>query len=130
MDGSKELFRIKVEEEFSASHQLRNYGGKCEEMHGHNFRVLAEVEGSELDPDTGLLIDFKQLRGSLRRIVQELDHKHLNDVPAFSEQNPSSENLARHVYTSLERDLSGSGVRVREVSVLEKKGSQATYARV
>ena len=129
MSGSQELFRVKVEEEFSASHQLRNYGGRCEEMHGHNFRVLAEVEGTELDADTGLLIDFKQLRGSLRRILQELDHRHLNEVPAFREVNPSSENLARHIYLSLERALSGSAVRLREVSVMEKQGSQATFTR-
>jgi 6-pyruvoyltetrahydropterin/6-carboxytetrahydropterin synthase len=130
MSEGKEVYRVKVEEEFSASHQLRHYGGKCEELHGHNFQVLAEVEGEKLDPDTGLLIDFKELRGSLRRILQELDHRHLNELSAFAQVNPSSENLARHIYIRLEEGLSGSGVRLREVSVLEKKGSQATFRRI
>ncbi len=129
MSESTELYRVKVEEEFSASHQLRHYGGKCEELHGHNFRVLAEVEGTGLDPDTGLLIDFKELRGALRQILQELDHRHLNELPAFQEVNPSSENLARHIFVRLEQGLAESEVRVREVSVLEKKGSQATFTR-
>lgn len=129
MSESNEIYRIQVEEEFSSSHQLRNYGGKCEELHGHNFQVLAEVEGGELDPDTGLLIDFKELRGSLHSVLQELDHRHLNELPAFEQVNPSSENLARHIYTRLEQGLFGSGVRLRKVSVLEKKGSRATFMR-
>ncbi len=129
MSESSEIYRVQVEEEFSSSHQLRNYGGKCEELHGHNFQVLAEVEGSEIDPDTGLLIDFKELRGNLRGILQELDHKHLNELPAFEQVNPSSENLARHIYARLEQGLSASRVRLRKVSVLEKKGSRATFMR-
>lgn len=129
MSESSGVYRVQVEEEFSSSHQLRNYGGKCEELHGHNFRVLAEVEGGQLDPDTGLLIDFKELRGNLRSILQELDHRHLNELPAFEQVNPSSENLARHIYARLEQGLSGSGVRLRKVSVLEKKGSRATFMR-
>ncbi|MCF8029375.1 MAG: 6-carboxytetrahydropterin synthase QueD [Desulfohalobiaceae bacterium] len=129
MSQTEVVYRIEVEEEFSSSHQLRNYGGKCEELHGHNFRVLAEVEGGELDPDTGLLIDFKELRGNLRSILQELDHKHLNELPEFEQVNPSSENLARHIYLRLEEALSGGGVRLRKVCVLEKKGSRATFMR-
>jgi 6-pyruvoyltetrahydropterin/6-carboxytetrahydropterin synthase len=129
MSGNREVYRVKVEDEFSASHQLRHYGGKCEEMHGHNFQVFAQVEGTELDPDTGLLIDFKELRGNLRSILSELDHRHLNELPAFEQVNPSSENLARYIYVRLEEALSGSGVGVRKVDVLEKKGSQATFMR-
>ena len=126
---SSEVYRVEVEDEFSASHQLRNYGGRCEALHGHNFKVLAEVEGYELDPRTGLLIDFKELRGTLHQILRELDHAHLNELPAFQETNPSSENLARHIYTRLEEGLSENAVRLRKVSVLEKKGSQATFMR-
>jgi 6-pyruvoyltetrahydropterin/6-carboxytetrahydropterin synthase len=129
MSQEEEVYRVQVEEEFSSSHQLRNYGGKCEELHGHNFRVRAEVEGNRLDPDTGLLLDFKELRGNLRSILQELDHKHLNELPAFEQVSPSSENLARHIYLRLEEALSGGGVRLRKVSIQEKEGSRATFMR-
>src|SRR5260370_21683345 len=91
------MFRVTVEEDFSAGHALRGYRGKCENVHGHNYKVQITVEGAQLD-SIGLLCDFLHLKQIIRGIVQGLDHQFLNDLPAFSHLNPSSENLAKHFY--------------------------------
>lgn len=123
-------WRLSVSEEFSASHQLRHYEGKCERMHGHNFGVVAEVQGDTLSPGTELLIDFKVLRGHLKDALAALDHRHLNEVACFAERNPSSENIARFLYGELAARLAGSGVEVVGVTVAEKPGQSATYFEV
>ena len=127
MTGQHPVYRLKVSTQFSSSHQLRNYGGKCEELHGHNFTVQAEVEGSRLEPDTGILIDFKELKAKLNQVVDPLDHTHLNEHPQFLDLNPSSEHLARHIYRELGKTLADTGVKVRKVSVSEKESSTAVY---
>ncbi len=127
MTDKGSVYRLQVSSQFSSSHQLRNYGGKCEELHGHNFTVQAEVEGTRLQPDTGILIDFKVLKAKLSRVIEPLDHTHLNELPQFSALNPSSENLARHIYRELGKTLEDTGVRVRKVSVSEKESSTAVY---
>lgn len=124
------IWRLTVTEGFSASHCLRGYEGPCENLHGHNFGVEAVVEGERLDPKIEYLIDFKALRGMIREILAEFDHHHLNDVPAFTVENPSSENLARYIYKKLEQALAGKPVTLVSVSVLEKPASKATYMEV
>ncbi len=127
----KGIWRLTVTEEFSASHQLRGYDGACERLHGHNFGVEVEVEGDRLSGDLEILLDFKELKAMLREVLAELDHRHLNDLPAFAAHNPSSENLARHLYQALAPRLaagaSGGRVRLRHVAVSEKESSKATY---
>ncbi len=126
----KGKWRLTVTGDFSSSHQLRNYGGKCENMHGHNFAVECCVEGDSLTHDTGILMDFKVLKAMLREVLAELDHRHLNDVAAFAEANPSSENLARHIYAGMAEKLAalpGRPARLAAVSVSEKESSKATY---
>ncbi len=123
----KGKWRLTVSEGFCASHCLRGYEGPCENLHGHNFGVEAVVEGERLDPKVEYLVDFKVLRGRLREILAGLDHRHLNDLPAFALENPSSENLARFVYRQLEAALAGQPVRLVSVSVSEKDSSKATY---
>ena len=130
MTEKHSVYRLQVSTQFSSSHQLRNYGGKCEELHGHNFTVQAEVEGTRLEPDTSILIDFKVLKAKLNQVVDPLDHTHLNQLPQFSELNPSSENLAKHIYQELGKTLQDTGVQVRKVSVSEKESSTAVYMEV
>lgn len=121
------IWRLTVREQFSASHQLRGYDGACERLHGHNFGVEVEVEGRRLSEDLEILMDFKILKVLVREVLAELDHAHLNDLPAFAEHNPSSENLARHVYRAMAPRLEGTGVRLRQVAVSEKDTSRAVY---
>jgi len=130
MAENRGLFRLKIGSQFSSSHQLRNYGGKCESMHGHNFQVEAEVEGEHLDPKTHILVDFKELKAVLNEIVDGLDHRHLNELAPFEEHNPSSENLARYIYTELQKGLQDRPVWVHQVTVAEKEGSEASYREV
>lgn len=119
-------WKLTITQDFSASHQLRNYCGKCENMHGHNFGVEVVVEGDTLDEKVQYLIDFKVLKDHTKRVIDKLDHKHLNEVECFTEINPSSENLAMYIYRNLKGTLPRQ-VSLVEVSVSEKGSSKATY---
>ncbi len=127
MSEKRKVYRLQVSSGFSSSHQLRHYQGLCEELHGHNFAVQIEVQGYQLHPETEILIDFKELKSELNSILQELDHKHLNDLPYFRERNPSSENLACHIYQQLQNRIQNKDIMLRWVSVSEKDSSRAVY---
>jgi len=123
------MFEVTVEAGFSSGHYLRNYQGKCENPHGHNYRVLVTLIGEELD-GTGLLLDFKLLKTLLRPVVDTLDHQMINDLPPFTELNPSAENLARYFYeqTSAQLHQMTSGrVRVKDCTLFETDTSFARY---
>ena len=119
------MFEVSVEETFAAGHALRAYHGKCENVHGHNYRVRLTVAGDELD-QAGLLVDFGELKRILRALIEKLDHRFLNDVPPFDKLNPSAENMARYFYQEVARELPG-GVRVAEVKIWETDTATATY---
>ena len=123
------MFEITVEAGFSSGHYLRNYRGKCENPHGHNYRVLVTLAGAELD-ETGLLLDFKLLKNLLRPVVDYLDHRMINDLPPFTELNPSAENLARyfHQQTSTQlHHMTNGRVRVKDCTLYETDTSFARY---
>jgi len=110
----------------SASHHLRGYKGKCENVHGHNYKIEAAVAAEELD-GTGLAVDFKVLKEHLRKVAGKFDHTDLNRHEEFEQVNPSSENLARVVYSGLKASMQGLAVKVVRVSVCESEGSYVTY---
>ena len=117
------MYSLDVESTFSAAHQLREYKGKCENLHGHNWRVRVTVEGDQLDA-AGMLVDFGVIKAALRGSLAAFDHTFLNELPPFLEQNPTSENLARH----LAETLVGPGdVRISGVTVWESETCRATY---
>jgi 6-pyruvoyltetrahydropterin/6-carboxytetrahydropterin synthase len=123
------MFEVTVEAGFSSGHYLRNYKGKCENPHGHNYRVLVTLAGAELD-EAGLLLDFKLLKILLRPVVEYLDHQMINDLEPFTELNPSAENLARYFYqqTSEQLDaMTGGRVRVKDCTLFETDTSFARY---
>ena len=123
------MFEITVEAGFSSGHYLRNYHGKCENPHGHNYRVLVTLAGAELDP-SGLLLDFKILKTLLKPVVDYLDHQMINDLPPFTELNPSAENLARYFYQETSRQLiekTGGRVQVKDCTIFETDTSFARY---
>ena len=91
------MFQVSVEETFSAGHALRGYRGKCENVHGHNYRVRVTLEGPQLDP-IGLLVDFTRLKQIIRGIMGRLDHQFVNDLEPFRTVNPSAENMAKYFY--------------------------------
>ena len=123
------MFEVTVEAGFSSGHYLRNYRGKCENPHGHNYRVLVTLVGTELD-EAVLLLDFKLLKTLLRPVVDYLDHQMINDLPPFTEINPSAENLARYFYQETARQLSemtGGRVQIKDCTIFETDTSFARY---
>jgi 6-pyruvoyltetrahydropterin/6-carboxytetrahydropterin synthase len=121
------MFEVAVEQTFAAGHALRNYKGKCENVHGHNFKVRVVIEGEKLD-ETGLLVDFLDVKAAMQAIIDRLDHVFLNDVAPFDVKNPSAENIAEHFFTEMTRTLeSPVPVRVREVKIWETDIQSATY---
>ena len=120
------MYELKTITQFSAAHQLRNYKGKCENLHGHNWKIEVYVKGENLDKD-GLLADFKVIKDRTKEILEELDHKFLNDLECFSELNPSSENIARYIYETLERGLNDSRIKMSRVTAWESDNACATY---
>ena len=130
---SKKLWRLTVRDDFSAGHAMRHYEGKCERMHGHNFAVELTVEGSQLAAGTEMLLDFKVLKKGLKAVLDALDHRLLNETPPFDRINPSSENLARHIWQGMQAHLAAHDdpqaqlVRLHSVTVSEKGAQSATY---
>lgn len=120
-------WRLEVRLEFSASHRLENFKGKCEALHGHNFGVTVAVEGSRLSPENGLLMDFGDLKRETREALAVFDHSHLNDCEALAGKNPTSENLAAYLYAELKRRVAPYGVRPAYVTVAERDVQSATY---
>jgi 6-pyruvoyl-tetrahydropterin synthase len=120
------MYEITVHTVVSASHHLRNYTGKCENTHGHNWKIEATVRCDTLDP-VGLSIDFGLLRRHLVEVCEEFDHTDLNSHEAFLTQNPSSENLARVIFMRLKTALARTPVRVFRIRVWETEGSAASY---
>jgi len=120
------VYELRVVSQFSAAHQLKESGGKCERLHGHNWKVEVYVSGSSLG-DQGLLVDFRMIREATERIIKGLDHQFLNDHNAFEGINPSSENIARHVFRALSQELNTEHYRVSRVSAWESESTCATY---
>ena len=121
------MFEVTVEETFAAGHALRNYKGKCENVHGHNYRVQVTLAGEELDAN-GLLVDFVELKKELNTILETMDHRFLNEVPPFDVLNPSAENMARYIFDRLRDGLEGKGpARVTWVRLWETDTCSTTY---
>ena len=124
------MFEVTVEAGFSSGHYLRNYQGKCENPHGHNYKVFVTLVGAELD-GAGLLLDFKLLKQVMRPVVDRLDHQMINDLPPFdAELNPSAENLARYFFEQTASQLhamTNGRVRVKDCTLYETDTSFARY---
>ena len=124
------MYEVSVDETFAAAHNLRNYRGKCENLHGHNYKVRITLAGQELD-STGLLYDFVQLKKAIQEVIRSLDHTYLNERPPFDVLNPSAENIARYFYDQTSSQLSGmtdGRVRVKDCTIWESDTTTATYS--
>ncbi len=122
------MFQVSVEETFSAGHALRGYRGKCENVHGHNYRVRVTLEGPELD-SIGLLVDFTRLKAIVREIMGRLDHQFVNDLEPFRTVNPSAENMAKYFYEEMAARLKEmpAGARLVEAVIWETDTACAVY---
>ncbi|MGI8746424.1 MAG: 6-carboxytetrahydropterin synthase QueD [Bryobacteraceae bacterium] len=121
------MFEVSVEQTFAAGHALRNYHGKCENVHGHNYRVRITVAGEQLD-STGLLVDFLEIKRLMGLVVDYLDHRFINDLPPFDALNPSAENLAKYFHDRISEGMTGDvPARISEVKVWETDTSAAVY---
>ncbi|HCC59593.1 MAG TPA: 6-carboxytetrahydropterin synthase QueD [Solibacterales bacterium] len=121
------MFEVSVEQTFAAAHALRNYHGKCENLHGHNYRVQATFRGAELD-GAGMLVDFVEVKRHMRAVTERLDHINLNETAPFDVINPSAENIARYVFEQMRAGMAAErGKLLREVKVWETDIQYAAY---
>ena len=123
------MFEITVQDTFSSGHYLRDYYGKCENPHGHNYRVLVTLIGEQLEPN-GLLLDFKLLKSVLQPTIKYLDHFMINDLEPFTTVNPSAENIAKYFFDRVSGQLlemTGGRVRVKDCTIWETDTSYARY---
>ena len=121
------MFEVTIEETFAAGHALRNYRGKCENVHGHNYRAEVTLRGAELDA-IGLLVDFVELKKAVHAVLDRMDHQWLNDFPPFDAINPSAENMAKYIYDEVSAALTAQeGVRVASVRLWETDTASAAY---
>lgn len=120
------MYELSVESQFSAAHQLRGYKGKCENLHGHNWRVQVSVSAEKLN-EIGLAIDFHELKNIVNEVMSILDHTNLNNTFPFTEINPSSENIAKWIYESIKKKLTNDYVKLAAVTVWEAETASATY---
>jgi 6-pyruvoyltetrahydropterin/6-carboxytetrahydropterin synthase len=124
------MYEVTVEDTFAAGHYLRNYKGKCENPHGHNYKIRVTLAGAELDK-AGLLLDFKDLKDVMKSTIERLDHQMINDIEPFTVVNPSAENLAKYFYdeTNIRLSKTTNGrVRVKDVTVFETDITTARYS--
>jgi 6-pyruvoyltetrahydropterin/6-carboxytetrahydropterin synthase len=124
------MFEVSVERTFAAGHALRGYQGKCENVHGHNYRVQVVVRGERLN-SIGLLVDFVDVKRVLDNAIERLDHQFINDVPPFDQLNPSAENMAKYFFEELQEGLRQAGrevpIELAEVRLWETDNAMAVY---
>ncbi len=118
------MFQVRVEDNFAAAHFLVNFHGKCENLHGHNYRVRVFAEGAELD-EGGMLLDFGMLKKALKKVTDQIDHSLLNVNKHFEEREPSAELIAFHIYKSLKKEMPDAPVS--RVEVFETEKNMAAY---
>lgn len=120
------MYELMIETSFSAAHQLRGYMGKCEQMHGHNWKIQVHVTAERLN-QIDIAMDFHELKKLTNEIISPLDHTFLNEIFPFTEKNPSSENIAKWIYDCLKKKINDENIEVSAVTVWESDYASATY---
>ena len=120
------MFKLIVKKEFSSAHILNGHPGDCKRMHGHNWTVEAKVEGNKINK-IGMVIDFKDIKNKLGDIISRLDHRYLNDVEPFKENNPTAENISKYIYKELSKNINTDNIKVSEIKLWETSNSAVIY---
>ena len=120
------MYKVTITDYFSGAHNLREYKGKCENLHGHNWKVEVTVTSKELD-NIGMVMDFKDLKKIVSGILSVLDHHYLNEISYFKQVNPTSENIAKFVYSRVQEELTPKQLKVDTVRIWETAASSAAY---
>ena len=120
------MYEITILSHFSGAHRLRYLHGKCEELHGHNWKIEVSVVSDRLNKE-GLVIDFQILKQRAEKVIGSLDHTYLNDLPYFSEKEPSSENIAKYIFDKLKKELKAYRVTLKKVTAWESETACASY---
>lgn len=124
---SEGVYTLTVRTSFAAAHRLRGYEGDCENLHGHNWTVEVTIESDTLD-QRGIAVDFRVMKNALSAILSRLDHRYINEIPPFDALNPSSENIARHVFEKMEESIPAPA-RVLRAVVWESDDARAEFTR-
>ena len=121
------MYEIEVRAAFEAAHFIDGYAGKCARLHGHNWEVVAVVRGEKLDA-LGMLIDFKVLKAELKKVLDTFDHRFLNELESFAEENPTAENIARKIFRQLgSSEIFSGSIKLHAIKVQETPNSCVTY---
>ena len=120
------MYELTILSDFAAAHNLRQYEGECENLHGHNWNVEVTVATKKLNK-IGLGVDFKILKRTLENILKRLDHKYLNEIQPFDKENPSSENIARYIFKQFQKEIKGKDIKAARVKVWESENAAAVY---
>ena len=126
MSRGSDMYEITILSHFSGAHRLRYLHGKCEELHGHNWKIEVSVASDRLNKE-GLVIDFQILKQRVEKVIESLDHTYLNDLPYFSEKEPSSENIAKYIFDKLKKELKAYRVTLKKVTAWESETACASY---
>ena len=120
------MFKLVVKKEFSSAHILHGHPGDCKRMHGHNWIVEAKIEGDNIN-SIGMVIDFKDIKKSLANIISKLDHRFLNEIEPFTEDNPTAENISKYIYKELSKNINTDNIKVSEIKLWETNNSAVIY---
>ncbi len=120
------MYKLNITSDFSSAHKLEGYDGLCRNLHGHNWKVRVAVSCDKTD-EIGLAIDFGVIKKYLNEIITELDHQYLNDLEYFKEINPTSENIAKFIYTEFSKKIDNNNCRISEVEIWESEKSSVIY---
>ena len=120
------MFLVSKEIMISATHQVREHQGGCERIHGHNWKIQVSVQAKELN-EMGMVIDFKDLKKAMKKIIMPMDHNNINNYPPFDKLNPTSENLAKYIFEEMGKELNNERIKIKEVKVFETDTSYAVY---
>ena len=122
------MYQITIETHFSSAHRLRDYNGVCERLHGHNWKVQISVASDVLN-DLGMVMDFKDLKSNVKPLIGKLDHQYLNEIPPFTEINPTTENISKYLFDEFSKLINTDQIKVTKVEIWESTTSSASYTR-